>query len=184
MSSIMNIFLQGQHFTHSVLAEVIAKHGLEEGINTAAIRHNITGSLNPPTSVELLKRVRAVKPEHINQYHQDLPNALALRLLAPNPGLEHEFEPQHTTKKDGSRAYKYKCLAPGCNYVGSNNVRHMDEMHVRNINNFLCCPYEGCNTKIYRTRGPQFKSHCESHETKNDKLLLKGRAIVPLSSFQ
>lgn len=78
--------------TYSDLAEMIAERGLEDCIDIAAHWHSVNSTPDPPTSQELLTRVKCVKPEHINDHHQDLPNALALRLLAPLPGRGYGFE--------------------------------------------------------------------------------------------
>lgn len=78
------------------LAETIAKHGLDEGIDAAARWHSNNSTTDPITAEELLRRVKCLNPDHIDQYHQDLPNALALRLLAPRPGQSFGFEDKST----------------------------------------------------------------------------------------
>lgn len=96
--------------------------------------------------------------------------------------LTRSFCPR--TKRGGKHEYRYKCLAPGCDFVGYAKARHMDGQHVRDIDGAFCCPYKKCKHISYSTRVFEFKKHCDGHEKKNDKLEGQGKAIIPLSSFQ
>lgn len=82
--------------TATTLADVIARHGMPCGLVVAAGFHREVNPTNPPTVSELLGRVHKMPADLVDKYHQDLPNALALRLLAARPGQIYGLEARVT----------------------------------------------------------------------------------------
>lgn len=83
------------------LAAIVAKYGFVSAAIVAAQYHNArnSGGAIPYTEWELIMRdLRAAKNlgAKYSAYHQDAPNALALRLLAPRAGQSYPFDSEKT----------------------------------------------------------------------------------------
>ncbi|KAG6358526.1 hypothetical protein INS49_012043 [Diaporthe citri] len=175
------------------LAEIVAECGLIPGATAAAQYHNATrpGIARPYTEGELIYR-ELVALENLgakyHAYHQDTPNALALRLLASRAGHGYPFakKPTWGTNSRGKRVLGRKCGCPGCPYRDRDRKRHTDEKHVKDPGFALCCPYHGCCGVYFggSFRFSEMERHIESHEQRN-KGEKKGRkGIMPLSTYR
>ncbi|POS74937.1 hypothetical protein DHEL01_v206673 [Diaporthe helianthi] len=171
-----------QHLTHSQFADQIALRGENDilsWVSLASEYHRIKSGPNALTEDELWARVLNLTQDDKDIFYQHLPNAMALRLLAPRAGQEYQFE-SRTTVENGKKCYKYQCLAPGCTFNSKDKGRHMDGIHVKDIDRGLCCPYKRCQYKCYSTRVSELTLHCKGHKKKNERLQRQGKPITEI----
>lgn len=77
------------------VAKKIGEEGLDAAAHLAVQYHKNTNGANPPTHDELMKRMDDAKNglgEKWELFHQDHPNSMAARLLAPRAGQRYGFE--------------------------------------------------------------------------------------------
>ena len=85
--------------TPATLDDKIAREGIPSVAVVAARYHSAKNLRDPPTTDEFLGRVFNAQVSLVDRnfgHHQYLPNAVALRLLAPRAGPSYAFEENKT----------------------------------------------------------------------------------------